>query len=280
MAQKHTSPMVLVHGAWHGAWCWKKLLPLLREKGLTVYTPTQTGVGENASLLSRHITLNTFIEDIADFLISHDLHDVILVGHSFAGISISGVADRMPERIRHLVYLDALLLHSGQKVFDIIPPEMAAARREIAMQTSEGLSLPAPDPAALGVTDEVDAQWVKENCTPHPLSTYESTLHLSHPLGNGLPASYIAVTPHYLATTASRDYARSRCDWQYAEMAGGHDAMVTSPEHLCRFLEDVVDSKPVRKPSMEDRALKFIEGHSPEIWTGIALLVVLVVVFK
>jgi len=280
MAQKHTFPMVLVHGAWHGAWCWAKVLPKLREKGFRVFTPTQTGVGERTSELSEDIILETFIQDIADFLITHDLHDVILVGHSFAGISISGVADRMPERIRHLVYLDALLLQSGQKVFDIIPPDLAAARRELAMQTSQGLSLPAPEPAALGVTDEVDAQWVNENCTPHPLSTYESTLHLNHPLGNGLPASYIAVTPHYLVTTSSRDYARSRSDWKYMEIEAGHDAMVTSPAHLCRLLEDIAVHKPVLKPSMEDRVLKFIEGHNREIWTGIALLVVLVVVFK
>lgn len=103
---------------------------------------------------------------------------------------------------------------------------------------------------------------------------------MTHPLGNGLPATYIAVTPHYLATTSSRDYARSRSDWQYMEIEAGHDAMVTSPEELCRLLEDVVALKPVRKPSMEDRALKFIEGHNLEIWIGIALLVVLVVVFK
>lgn len=228
----HTSPIVLVHGAWHGAWCWKKLLPLLREKGFTVYTPTQTGVGERASELSKDISVNTFIQDISDFLTAHDLSDVILVGHSFAGISISGVADRMPERIRRLVYFDALLLQSGQKVFDIISHEMAAARRELAMQTSAGLFLPAPDPAALGVIDEVDAKWVQENCTPHPLSTYETTLHLDHPLGNGVPATYIAVTPHYLATTSSRDYARLRSDWKYMEIEAGHDAMVTSPEAL------------------------------------------------
>ena len=280
LSQNHTYPIVLVHGAWHGAWCWDKLLPLLREKGFRVFTPTQTGVGERATELFKDISVDTFIQDISDFLTTHDLHDVVLVGHSFAGISISGVADRMPERIRHLVYLDALLLQSWQKVFDIIPPDMAAARRELAMQTSEGLSLPVLEPAAFGVTDEVDAQWVRDHCTPHPLSTYESPLHLSHPLGNGLPASYIAVTPHYLATTSSRDYAKTRSDWQYMEIEAGHDAMVTSPAELCRLLENVASLKPARKPSMEDRVLKFIEGHNLEIWIGIALLVVLVVVFK
>ena len=89
---------VLVHGAWHGAWCWQKLVPLLREKGLVVYTPTQTGVGEKAHLLCAQISVDTFVSDIADYLIEHNLNNVILVGHSFAGISISGVADNLAQR--------------------------------------------------------------------------------------------------------------------------------------------------------------------------------------
>ena len=171
---------MLVHGAWHGAWCWRKLLPLLIDLGLEVYTPSQTGVGEKADLISKDISLETFIQDITDFLTEHDLHNVVLVGHSFAGISISGVADRMPERIRHLVYLDALLLQNDQSVFDIIPPEMVQARRALAQQTSQGVSLPAPEPSVFGVTDAEDVQWVKSQCTPHPLTTYESKMTLTH----------------------------------------------------------------------------------------------------
>jgi pimeloyl-ACP methyl ester carboxylesterase len=215
------------------------LVPLLIAQGLEVYTPTQTGVGEKADLLSIDISLETFIQDITDFLTAHDLHNVVLVGHSFAGISISGVADRMPERISQLVYLDALLLQNGQSVFDIIPPEMVQARRALAQQTSGGVSLPAPEPSVFGVTEAEDAQWVKSQCTPHPLSTYESKMTLTHALGNGLPATYIAVIPHYLATTASREYAKTRSDWQYLEMGAGHDAMVTSPKALCRLLQDL-----------------------------------------
>lgn len=230
------SPIVMVHGAWHGAWCWAKLQPLLREQGLTVYVPTQTGVGEKAHLLSMDISLATFVDDIVQVLETHDLQHVVLVGHSFGGISISGVADRIPHRIRRLVYLDALLLHHGQSVFDILPPDMVAARRQLARQSSGGLSLPPPDPQVLGVTDAEDAAWVKAHCTPHPVSTYEGKMHLNHPLGNGLPATYIAVTPHYLPTTSSRDHAKSRPDWQYVEMPAGHDAMVTSPAHLSRLL--------------------------------------------
>jgi pimeloyl-ACP methyl ester carboxylesterase len=215
------------------------LLPLLMDLGLEAYTPSQTGVGEKAELLSKDISLETFIQDITDFLTEHDLHNVVLVGHSFAGISISGVADRMPERIRQLVYLDALLLQNDQSVFDIIPPEMVQARRALAQQTSQGVSLPAPEPSVFGVTDAEDVQWVKSQCTPHPLTTYESKMTLTHALGNGLPATYIAVTPHYLATTASRNYAKTRSDWQYLEMEAGHDAMVTSPQALCRLLQDL-----------------------------------------
>lgn len=234
------SPIVLVHGAWHGAWCWQKLLPLLHAQGLTVYTPTQTGVGEKADMLSKDISLETFIQDIADFLTQHDLHDVVLVGHSFGGISISGVADRMPDRISRLVYLDALLLQNGQSVFDIFLPDLAAARRQLALQTSGGVSLPVPEPAAMGVTDASDVEWLQAHCTPHPLSTYEDKMSLAHPLGNGLAATYIAVTPHYLPTTSSRDYAKTRSDWQYVEMPAGHDAMVTSPEQLALVLAQVV----------------------------------------
>ncbi len=278
--QNSNSPIVLVHGAWHGAWSWQKLLPLLVQAGLEVYTPTQTGVGEKAHMLSHDISLTTFITDITDFLTEHKLTNVVLVGHSFAGLSISGVADRMPERIRRLVYLDALLLQNGQSVFDIIPPEMAQARRELSMQTSAGLSLPAPAPNVFGVTQDDDVQWLKRLCTPHPLSTYESKMVLSHVLGNGLPATYIAVTPHYLATTSSRNYAKTRTDWQYVEMQAGHDAMVTSPQALFELIAPMAFSPVTQPPSLEDRALKFIEGHNREIWVAIAVLAALVVFFK
>jgi pimeloyl-ACP methyl ester carboxylesterase len=250
------------------------------DQGLEVFTPTQTGVGEKAASLSQSISLDTFIQDITDFLTERDLHNVVLVGHSFAGISISGVADRMPERIRRLVYLDALLLQNDQSVFDIIPPDMVQARRELAQQTSGGVSLPAPEPSVFGVTDADDVQWVRGQCTPHPLSTYESKMKLTHGLGNGLPATYIAVTPHYQATTSSRNYAKARADWQYVEMQAGHDAMVTSPQALCELIAPLAKAQPLRVPSMEDRALKFIEGHNREIWIVIAVVVALVVFFK
>lgn len=229
-------PFVLVHGACHGGWCWKKLTPLLRAAGHEVYTPTQTGLGERSHLLQPGLGLDVFFEDIANMILWEDLHEVILVGHSFGGITITALADRMPGRISQLVYLDSLIVQDGESPFDILPPEVARARQEESLATSGGLTMAVPPPEMFGVTDPADAQWLRERCTPHPMSTYEDRLPLRHPTGNGLPTTYIAVTPYYGPTTSSREYAQSRNDWTYIEMQAGHDAMVTHPQELARLL--------------------------------------------
>src|SRR3546814_2902984 len=172
------------------SWWWKKLTPLLRAQGQAVYTPTQTGLSERSQLLSREITIDTFVQDLVNMLEWEDLHDVILVGHSFAGVAITGAADRVPGRIRHLVYLDSLIIQNDQKPFDMVPPEAAAARRKLAQDSSGGLSIPVPPPAAFNVSDAANAAWLQAKCTPHPLSTWESPLRLKNPdVGNGLPAT-------------------------------------------------------------------------------------------
>ena len=108
---------VLVHGAWHGAWCWREVAGALRAMGHQVTTPTQTGVGERKHLLGKDITLDTFVDDIVNHIEAEEFTDVILVGHSFAGISITGTADKIPYRIRHLVYLDGVIIESGQSAY-------------------------------------------------------------------------------------------------------------------------------------------------------------------
>ncbi len=227
---------VLVHGAWHGGWCWKRVREILEAAGHRVYTPTQTGLGERSHLLGPGITLDTFVRDVCNVLVWEDLRDVILVGHSFGGVSITGVADRERNRIAHLVYLDALVLQNGQSPFSVIGEEIAAARREQAVKASGGAWMPPPDPSAFGVVDPEDAAWLHARCTPHPISTYENRLVLDAPVGAGLPVTYIAVTPHYGPGQASRAYARSRLDWTYLEIEAGHDAMVTSPGLLAEEL--------------------------------------------
>src|SRR3981189_2941505 len=173
-AQTAAQAFVLVHGAWHGGWCWSRVADRLRAGGLQVFTPTQTGLGERKHLLSKDITLDTFTKDIANVIEAEELSNVVLVGHSFGGLSISGVADAMPARIRHLVYLDSLMVEGGKKPFDSLPPDVVAARLKAAEESSGGLSLPAPPPSAFGVSDAKDTEWVKRRLTPHPPRTQPS----------------------------------------------------------------------------------------------------------
>src|ERR1700686_5535843 len=172
---------VLVHGAWHGGWCWSRVADRLRAAGHHVFTPTQTGLGERKHLLSKDITLDTFTKDIANVIEAEELTNIVLVGHSFGGLAISGVADAMPERIRHLVYLDSLMVEGGKSPFDSLPPDVVAARRKAAEESSGGLSLPAPPPSAFGISDAKDTEWLKPRLTPQPLGTYTSALNIKGP---------------------------------------------------------------------------------------------------
>src|SRR5260221_1599406 len=142
-AQTAAQTFVLVHGAWHGGWCWSRVADRLRAAGHEVFTPTQTGLGERKHLLSKDITLDTFTGDIVNVIEVEELSSVVLVGHSFGGLAISGVADAMPDRIRHLVYLDSLMAEGGRSPFYSLPPDVVAARRRTAEETSGGARPPA-----------------------------------------------------------------------------------------------------------------------------------------
>jgi pimeloyl-ACP methyl ester carboxylesterase len=228
---------VLVHGAWHGGWCWSKVATILRGRGHAVLTPTQTGLGERSHLISKSITLDTFVDDIVNVLKWEDLHDIVLVGHSFGGNALSGTADRMPERIRRLVYVDAAMLENGQSPFDVIPSEVREARIKAAEESSGGMSVPPPSAASFGVTEPAQAAWLDARLTPHPLSTFKSPLRLDNKVGNGLPATYIVCSdPVYGPLQASRDWVK-RNGMDMVELRTGHDAMVTAPEALADLLE-------------------------------------------
>ena len=239
-AQTAGQTFVLVHGAWHGGWCWSRVANRLRAGGHQVFTPTQTGLGERKHLLSKDITLDTFTKDIVNVIEAEELSNVVLVGHSFGGLAISGVADTMPDRIRHLVYLDSLMVEGGKTPFDNLPPDIVAARRKVAEETSGGLSLPAPPPSALGVSDAKDAEWVKRRLTPHPLGTLTSSLNIKGSVGNNLARTYIACTnPSYAALESSRKWIKAQQGWSWAEIATGHDAMVMAPDELSKILMGV-----------------------------------------
>ena len=229
---------VLVHGGFHGGWCWREVARGLRARGHEVFTPTQTGLGERSHLLSKDITLDTFIEDINQVLRFEDLWDVVLVGHSFGGNSVSGVADRMPERIRLLVYLDAIMLEGGQSMFDSLPKEVVATRLKAA-EASGGLSVAPPAAAAFNIDNAKQAREVEARLTPHPLGAYTSPLNLAHPVGNGLPAVYVRCTQPLFATLQpAREWVKAN-GMRTVDIKTGHDAMISAPKLLTELLCDL-----------------------------------------
>lgn len=228
---------VLLHGAWHGGWCWERVAEPLRARGHRVTTPTQTGLGERAHLMSGDIDIALFTADLVNHLRWEDLTEVILVGHSFGGNAISGAAEQEPGRISRLVYLDAIVPASDRAVFDDYPPGIVAERTRLAQQSSGGLSIPPPPASAFGVTDVADAAWLEARLTPHPFRTFTTSQPFRDSPGNGLPCEYVLCNdPVYGALEGARARARS-LGWPITEIATGHDAMVTAPAALVNFLD-------------------------------------------
>ncbi len=239
---------VLVHGGFQGSWCWKYVADLLRANGHTVTTPTLTGLGEKHHLIEHVGGPATFVDDVVNHLVFEGLSDVVLVGHSLAGLPISGAADRAPERIRQLVYLDSLIVEDGECASDTVPADVTAERRQLVAQEGGGIAWPAFSLAGLGIPDDHPlAGWVQERLVPNPFAVYEEPLHLKNPVGNGLPATYIVCSsPAFGSLQGARDRAASY-GWELRELPTGHDAMITMPEQLAAMLADIADHVPARQ---------------------------------
>jgi len=232
---------VLAHGSWHGGWCWKRVADRLRANGHAVYTPSFTGMGDRAHLLSPDITIDTFVEDLARVIFTEELTKVVIVGHSFGGVPISGVADRLPERIAHLVYLDSVVVESDKSAFSYYPQAEVEARINAAQRATNGLAVPIPQPLptvwGLGKQGDPDYDWVRRHLSPHPLRTYTTPLTLRAPVGNGLPRTYVHSTqPSHPALDASRQLVRSWQGWDWIELATPHNSMITHPDDLVGLL--------------------------------------------
>jgi pimeloyl-ACP methyl ester carboxylesterase len=224
---------VLVHGAWHGAWCWRKLLPLLRNAGHRAFAVSLSGVGERAHQLSRDIGLSTHVDDVLAVIDCEELDSAILVGHSYAGMLITGVADRIPRRIQHLVYLDAVVPRDGESWSSGHEAATREARREAIAKTG---ALPPPDASVFGLAGE-DAAWVNRRQRPHPGGMYDEPLRFDERRIAALPRTFIDCTSPALATIAeSRRRVRTEPGWNVIELATGHDPMVSEPEALARIL--------------------------------------------
>jgi pimeloyl-ACP methyl ester carboxylesterase len=230
-AQTKPATFVLVHGAWHGGWCWRKLTPMLQARGHRVFTPTLTGLGERAHLLSPAVDLMTHVKDIAAMLEYEDLKDVVLVGHSYGGMVIAGVAASAGTRLTQLVYLDAFLPENGKAVKDYAPPPPT---RE------DGWRVPVPGVAPrFGVTDQNDIEWMEARLGDHPNKTFTDPAQSSADKNSSLRRSFIQCSKApFFSEAAER---AKRAGFRHRELfTAGHDAMITQPEALGTILMELL----------------------------------------
>ncbi|MGB3327438.1 MAG: alpha/beta fold hydrolase [Thermomicrobiales bacterium] len=227
---------VLIHGAWHGGWCWQRLAPMLRAAGYETYTPTLTGLGERAHLLNPAIDLSTHITDVLNLLEYDDLSDVILVGHSYGGMVVSALVEQVPDRIAQAIYLDAFLPENGESIRDIGTPGLD----EIAATYGDGWRMPPTMPAAdFGVSDPDDAAWVDARIGDQPYGTFTQPITLTG-AGESIPKAFILCTEFLFPPHAER--ARQRGFVVRDLKGGGHDCMVTIPDQLATMLLELATS--------------------------------------
>ena len=228
---------VLVHGGGHGGWCFAPLARVLRDRGHQVYTPTLTGLGERAHLFRADVDLDLHVSDVAAVLHYEDLRDAVLVGHSYGGMVITGAADRAPDRVGHLVYLDAKPPRDGQSLVDVAGPFMAAARADSKIVDGVEMCLFPSDETIrfYGVVDPLTLAWMRERLTPHPWRCFEQPLNLTNPtVLQAIPQSHISTTE--FMSLRNLDRLLEQADGRVWDIDTGHDLMITEPEKVADLL--------------------------------------------
>ncbi len=232
------STYVLVHGAWRGSWIWQRVRKELQARGHEVFTPTLTGVGERCHLLSPQVNLETHIADVINLIRWEELSDIVLCGHSYGGCVVTSVADRIPEKIRALVFVDAFVPENGQSLHDMLPPEARNQQLEGARTLGEGWKTP-PIPAQVFNVNSQDRDWVDRQSTPHPLASFQQPLCLTGAMNRIENIAFILATgwnpspfPQFY------DNAKVR-GWKALTMTSGHDVMLDQPRELTRELLEV-----------------------------------------
>lgn len=225
---------VLVHGAWHGGWCWRRVTDLLEAAGHKVFAPTLTGLADRSHLLGPSVTLDTHITDIANLLEWEDLQEVVLVGHSYAGFVIAGVAERTPARLSALVFLDAYVPRNGERMYDLAA---TTSRESLDSALKSGAATrPAPSAASFRV-NEGDRAWVDSKMTPQPVNVAMQRIRLSGAVDRIGTKVYIRATGYpNTAFDAALAVAGATAGWRTFRIDAGHDVMIDAPERLTSML--------------------------------------------
>lgn len=230
-------PFVLVHGAWQGNWVWERVANRLRAAGHTVHVPSLTGLGERAHLAGPEINLDTHIADVTSAIVHHELENVVLCGHSYGGMVVAGAADRMPQRVKSLVFLDAFIPTPGQSLFDLQPPEIAARQREEARKEGGGWRLKRLPANYFRVADPADVERLDRRAVDQPIGTMEQKADISGAWENVSHLAYIRAAGHSRGPFAQfAERVRADEKWHYFEVPCGHNVMLDMPEALTGIL--------------------------------------------
>lgn len=227
---------VLVHGAWHGGWCWQSVQDRLVAAGCDVIAPTLAGLGQRAGERFDVTSIDTHVQNVVDAIEQTEFDQIVLVGHSYGGIVITGVADRLAARLKKLVFLDAVIVESGERWCDM-HSYAEADRRMSEARLSDDFTFKPPPASRLGLSDPAQCKWVEAQMTPHPAMTYQTPLILKNRFGNGLPKVYIeCCSPASPNLESSRNRVRMAPDWCVIPIQTGHDAMISAPDMVVQTL--------------------------------------------
>jgi pimeloyl-ACP methyl ester carboxylesterase len=228
---------VLVHGAWHGGWCWRRVADILERGGHKVFAPTLTGLGERSHLMGEGIDVSTHVTDVVNVLKWERLEGVVLCGHSYGGLVVSGVAERAPGAIGSIVFLDAFLPDDGDSMFELTSD---AVREQLKGAQARGEFGVPPRPAAAFMVNDNDRAWVDELCVPQPIGSMTEAMKLSGARDRIARKAYIRAAA-YPNPGFDKAYARVKADrsWRSYEVPCGHDVMVDMPERLAEILLEV-----------------------------------------
>ena len=226
---------VLVHGAWHGGWCYARVARLLRDRRHQVLTPTLTGLGERSHLHSPAINASTHVRDILNVVAFEELDDVVLVGHSYGGQVITAVADAVPEKLAALVYLDAFVGENGKSTFDMDDPDLVAKHIDRA-QSHGGHTIP-PVPSAVFGVNPADQAWVDRLMTPGSFATWSERLKLTGRHEQVASRTYVFATGWKSGFRPTYDRVRAAGGWTTYEFDCGHDVMIDMPDETAAVLE-------------------------------------------
>ncbi|MEQ1613525.1 MAG: alpha/beta hydrolase family protein [Hyphomicrobiaceae bacterium] len=236
-AQAAQKTFVLVHGAWHGGWCWRRVADLLERKGHKVYTPTLTGLCDRSHLLSKDISVGTHATDVANLVKWEGLKDIVLVGHSYAGFVATEVAERIGGSIASIVFLDAFYPKAGDSLFSMGSDFVKKLITEAQARGDLGLK---PIPAAVFNVNEKDRAWVDAQCTPQPLATFSDKTSGIGGREKVAKKAYIRAKG-YNSVPFDAGLAATKANpaWKTYEVPSGHDVMVDMPERLTEILLEV-----------------------------------------